>query len=94
MIDTQQGNKVTELTHCLLSTAIAVLVLTMVPHKEFQSLLFSFKFLLLSDINFLHCKKLRPTLHPAAQRVFAAYRAASGFYSFRVSGAVTGPGFI
>ena len=42
------------LTHCLLSTAIAVLALTMVPHKEFQSLLFSFKFLLLSDINFLH----------------------------------------
>ena len=43
------------LTHCLLSTAIAVLALTIVPHKEFQSLLFSFKFLLLSDINFLHC---------------------------------------
>ena len=45
----------TLLTHCLLSTAIAVPALTMVPHKEFQSLLFSFKFLLLSDINFLHC---------------------------------------
>ena len=45
------GWSMKRLTHCLLSTAIAVLALTMVPHKEFQSLLQCKKLMSLNNKN-------------------------------------------